>query len=382
MSLKKKSNTSTSTSVSTTASSPWEKYENPEIAQKLIHYIKEKTAPGMKFMEVCGTHTTNISRYGLRRLLNEGPELVSGPGCPVCVTDPGDVENFLTLARQKNVVLTTFGDLLKIPGESGSLSTARACGADIRVVYSPSDAVQIAAENPGRETVFLGAGFETTTPAVLLALKEAIRLGLNNFSLYLLHKITTRAVHHLLETGGTSLNGFLLPGHVSAVTGRHAWDYISELFGLPAVVTGFALNDILWGIRCLSDLNSRNEAAVINGYQRVVKETGNTRAQELIKMYLEKKTSAWRGMGEIPASGLFLKEEYAFYDARHRFSLPPPGKISEPEGCLCGEILKGNRRPFDCKLFAKTCFPEEPAGPCMVSSEGACAAYYYYEKEA
>jgi len=359
---------------------PWDDYENPHLARKLTAAIKDITPPGMKLMEVCGTHTMNISRYGLRRLFGNNPLFVSGPGCPVCVTGQSDVESYMELACREEVILVTFGDMLKVSGSNGSLTDARARGADIRVVYSPFEAVRVAAGNRGREVVFLAVGFETTIPVVLLSLKEAIKRELYNFSLFVLHKKAVRAVHHLLESGSVSLDGFLLPGHVSAITGRRAWDFVSRDYGLPAVVTGFTINDILAAVYRLAHAARNGKAAVFNEYQRVVKEECNPTARALADEYLEEGPAVWRGMGEIPASGLYLRENYACFDARKRFSLPPPGTVREPDGCICGEILKGNYSPFDCILFAEKCRPEHPVGPCMVSSEGACAAYYHYER--
>ena len=360
----------------------WGRLQEPVISAGMMTSIREAASgERYRFMEVCGTHTVNIARFGLRTLLRDSLELISGPGCPICVTEPGDMDLAMELCRQDEVVLTTFGDVMKVPGTRGSLLEEKARGGDIRVVYSPQAAVDIAVREENRQVVFVAIGFETTIPVILLALERVVMEDISNFSLLVLQKTTPPAVRALLADKESRIDGFLLPGHVSTIIGRQAWDFIHKEFSLPAVVAGFDAMDILLGLHQLTRMRREKRPQVLNNYRRAVAEAGNPKAMQLMAAYLEPYASQWRGLGRIPASGLQLKEPFRHFDAAERFNLFRQ-ETPSPPGCLCGEILKGKRRPFDCPLFAVDCTPHQAVGPCMVSSEGACGAYYQYERGA
>ncbi|RPF46674.1 hydrogenase maturation protein HypD [Thermodesulfitimonas autotrophica] len=361
------------------------KFRDPEIARALIKDVRhlatrvaDRLGRRVVLMEVCGTHTVAISRAGLRSLLGDLLDLRSGPGCPVCVTDYADVDRMVALARLPGVTVGTFGDMVRVPGSDSSLERERAAGADIRIFYSPADAVAWAAAHPERELVFLGVGFETTAPAVALSIKEAGARGLKNFSVYVNHKLVPPALMALLEDPEIKVDGFILPGHVSAIIGRRAYSFL-EAFRLPAAITGFETNDILEGIRQILKMMWGKEPRVVNGYTRVVREEGNKIAQREMAAVFRVGDASWRGFGVIPGSGLTLAAPFAAFDAAARFTLPPVVP-RVPAGCACGEILKGKLTPKECRLFAVACNPTSPVGPCMVSSEGACAAYYQFER--
>lgn len=356
------------------------RFKDPELAARILERVWQKPGGKVALMEVCGTHTVAVSQTGIRGLLEGKVDFRSGPGCPVCVTDTGGIDGMISCARIPGAILTTFGDMIRVPGSRTSLDQERAGGADVRVVYSPLEAVRIARENPGREVVFLGVGFETTVPVVALAIEQAAALGLSNFSVYSAHKLTPPAVDALLGEGGVAVKGFICPGHVSAVIGRRGWGFIGEKYGIPAVIAGFDAVDILGALETLLSMIESGESRVANGYPRAVGECGNERALGLINKYFARCGSGWRGMGHIPASGLGLREEYSGYDAVRKFkiSVCPAGP---PPGCACGDVLKGKLTPPECALFGAACTPESPVGPCMVSGEGACAAYYKYNRE-
>lgn len=362
------------------------KFGDPALGKKLLARVSERAARlagrlGRRpvFMEVCGTHTMAISRSGLRSLLKETMELRSGPGCPVCVTAAEDLDKAITLAQLPGVTVATFGDMVRVPGSTSSLDQERARGAQVQVVYSPAEAVELATANQEGEVIFIGVGFETTAPLVALCLVEAQRRRLRNFSVLSLHKLVPPALKALLADPQLGIDGLILPGHVSAIIGRKAYDFIAREYGIPAVVSGFESLDILGAIYFLLDMLEKGEPAVVNGYTRVVKEKGNRHARAVMEKCFEVTAASWRGLGEIPASGLRLQDDYVTYDAAARFSVPQ--KPARPRlGCRCGEILKGKLTPPECPLFAQGCTPARPAGPCMVSSEGACAAYYQYER--
>ncbi|MFZ5651854.1 MAG: hydrogenase formation protein HypD [Bacillota bacterium] len=354
------------------------RFRDPELAVRILERVWEK-AHNVALMEVCGTHTVAISQTGIRGLLEGKVDFRSGPGCPVCVTDTGDIDGMISCAGIPGVILTTFGDMMRVPGSRTSLEQERAGGADVRVVYSPLDAVRTARENPGREVVFLGVGFETTAPVVALALEQAEALGLSNFSIYAAHKLTPPAVDALLGERGVAVKGFICPGHVSAVIGRQGWEFIGEKYGIPAVIAGFDPVDILGALETLLSMIESGESRVANGYPRAVGECGNVRALSLMKKYFTESGAGWRGIGYIPASGLCLRGEYAGYDAARKFQISV-SPASPPPGCACGDVLKGKLTPPECSLFGISCTPEGPVGPCMVSGEGACAAYYKYNR--
>jgi hydrogenase expression/formation protein HypD len=341
---------------------------------RLAAELRSEAPPGLTFMEVCGTHTMAIARYGLRQLLPDGVRLISGPGCPVCVTAMADLDRVLALARLPEVTLVTFGDLIRVPASRGSLAAERAAGADVRVVYSPSDAVRIAAAEPARQVVFAGIGFETTAPTTAAVLLEARAAGLANFSLLSLHKTMPLPLRALLDLGETPISGFLLPGHVSVITGTACYEFLAREYGIAGVVAGFEARDVL---EALLMLVRQPEPRIAIQYTRAVRPEGNVVAQRLLEQVFEPSDADWRGLGVIPGSGLALREEYADVDAARRFDVDA-GPSLEPPGCRCGEVLRGVTDPAACALFGTRCTPEDPVGACMVSSEGACAARYRY----
>ncbi|WP_415853193.1 hydrogenase formation protein HypD [Thermoanaerobacter kivui] len=332
--------------------------------------------PGMQFniMEVCGSHTMAISKYGLRQILPKNIRLISGPGCPVCVTAQNEIDSVIELAN-KNVVIATFGDLIRVPGNKSSLQAERAAGKDVKVFYSPLDALEYAEKNPSKEVVFIGIGFETTIPTVAVTIKEAEEKNIKNYSVYCLHKTMPEALRALLE-GGSKVQGFLLPGHVSAITGSKIYKFLAEEFGVGGVISGFEALDILMSIIML--LKNYKSPSIEIQYKRVVREEGNVEAQKIIEEIFEPCDSTWRGLGEIKGSGLKIKDKYKDFDAALKFDIKPIREEIEIKGCRCGDVLKGNIYPNECPLFGRVCTSENPVGPCMVSSEGSCAAFYKY----
>ncbi len=336
--------------------------------------LERRGATALTFMEVCGTHTMAIARFGLRDLLPPEVRLISGPGCPVCVTAMGDLDKVIALARLPEVTLTTFGDLIRVPASRSSLAAERASGADVRVVYSARDAVEIAAAGPERQVVFAGIGFETTAPTVGAALLEAQARGLSNFSVLSMHKTMPLPLKALLELGETDISGFILPGHVSVVTGSGCYEFLARDHGVGGVVAGFEAHDVL---QALLLLVRQTEPAIEIEYGRAVRPEGNVVAQRLMAQVFEPSDADWRGLGVIPGSGLRLRDEFAAFDAERRFAIDTDLPL-EPKGCRCGEVLRGVLDPAECSLFGARCTPEDPVGACMVSSEGACAARYRY----
>jgi hydrogenase expression/formation protein HypD len=332
----------------------------------------------VRLMEVCGTHTVAIFRQGIRNLLPEEVKLLSGPGCPVCVTSIRDVDTAVAISRLEGVMLTTFGDMMRVPGEKKSLFNAKAEGGDVRTVYSPLDALRIAEKNPDRKVVFFATGFETTSPSVAGTLLEAERKGIWNFSIYSVHKTVPPALKALLDSGEVKVDGFILPGHVSTVIGSVPYTFIASDYGKSSVITGFDANDILSGIVMLLRQIASGIAEVEIQYSRVVKKEGNPKARSILDEFFEPEDVEWRGIGTIPGSGLRLRNKYRHRDIRTIFELNVPHG-SEPKACSCGDVLKGIKIPSDCLLFGKACTPEKPVGACMVSSEGSCAAYYKYK---
>jgi hydrogenase expression/formation protein HypD len=330
--------------------------------------------PGLTYMEVCGTHTMAIARYGLRDLLPPGMRLVSGPGCPVCVTSVADLDRVVALARLPGLTLATFGDLVRVPASRTTLADERAAGADVRVVYSARDAVHLAAADPDREVVFAGIGFETTAPTVAASLLEARDLGLRNFSVLSLHKTMPPPLKALLDLGETPVSGFLLPGHVSVITGTACYEFLARDYGVAGVVAGFEPRDVL---SALLRLVRQTEPAIEIEYTRAVRPEGNVVAQRLLAQVFEPCDADWRGLGVISGSGLALRNAFADLDAARRYAVAP-GPPREPRGCRCGEVLRGVLDPAECGLFGASCTPQTPVGACMVSSEGACAARYRY----
>jgi len=355
-----------------------DEYRNRELVEGLAKRVAAEVKPeqSYRFMEVCGTHTMAVARAGLRHLLPKNLELLSGPGCPVCVTPIGYVDAAVAYAKRPNTAICTFGDLVRVPGSTSSLIHERAKGADIRVLYSPLELIPLAKAEPEKLFIFLGVGFETTTPTVAGLLDVAEREGLKNFALLGAHKTMPAAMAGL--TGGElGLHGFLLPGHVSVITGLAMYRFLVEEHSLVCAVTGFEAVDLLEGILELVDQVNSGKPRVANRYPRAVTEEGNPRAQQLVAKFFEPADAEWRGLGVIPLSGLKLREEYSRFDALSAFPVEVE-KPAEPKGCHCGEVLCGLIHPPECGLFGKTCTPENPVGACMVSSEGACAAYYKY----
>lgn len=347
-----------------------------EYKETLLKEILSETLP-VALMEVCGTHTMAIARSGIRSLLPANLKLLSGPGCPVCVTAQGDIDTVIELAERPEVTLVTFGDMLRVPGSESSLQEARSRGADIRVAYSPLDALEIARHNPERQVVFLGIGFETTAPAVAVCIDQAQEEGIANFSVLSLHKVVPPALEALFSDPEIRVDGLICPGHVSIVTGLEPYQELAGRYGKPCVVTGFEAVDILEGIVMLLRQLRQGEARAEIQYQRVVRSQGNPIARELIDRVFQTSEVRWRGLGTIPDSGLQLRPAYRHLDAYQRFNLQP--KEDRPiKGCACGDVLMGKVTPHQCKLFGKACTPLNPVGPCMVSHEGACAAYYRY----
>ncbi len=354
-----------------------EEYRDPAIAQSLVHQIQTNSKRPIRLMEVCGTHTVSIFRHGIRALLPQTLSLLSGPGCPVCVTSQGDIDAFVALSRRKAVTITTFGDLMRVPGSGSSLQKETAEGADVRMVYSAMDAVQMAKAQPGREVVFLGVGFETTAPTIAAALLAARASGLKNFSIYSAHKTVPVALSALMDNPDVQIDGFLLPGHVSVIIGLDAYQSFFDQYRTPSVVAGFEPVDVLRGISELVTMIENQTPALGNAYPRAVTRQGNTQAQAVLAKVFEPCDVAWRGLGVIPGSGLAIRDELADFDAVKKMDLTVT-EVPEPKGCACGEILSGTKTPQQCALYGKACTPMQPLGPCMVSTEGTCAAYYRY----
>ncbi len=399
-------------------------FKDPVLARGLIKSIQALAPEHATLMEVCGTHTVAIARNGIRDLMPEGCKLASGPGCPVCVTANRDIDAVIALARVENVILTTFGDMTRVPGSSSSLLKEQAAGRDVRIVYSPLDALNIAQANPDRPVVFVGVGFETTTPLVAMAIKRAAALGLKNFSVYAAHKNMPGAldvlmgdpelkVDALILPGHVStiigieplglknfsvyaahknmpgaldvlmgdpelkVDALILPGHVSTIIGIEPYRFLAEKYGIPGVITGFEPLDVLQGIAMLMRQLHEGRAEIENAYARGVMAEGNPVALAAIDDVFETCTATWRGLGPIEGSGYRIREQYAQFDALRRFE-PEIEETREPRGCRCGDVLRGIMAPNECPLFRKMCSPENPVGPCMVSSEGSCAAYYRY----
>ena len=332
----------------------------------------------LKFMEVCGGHTHSIYKHGLQDLLPENVELVHGPGCPVCVIPMGRIDDAMAIARNPGVIFATFGDMMRVPSSSGSLLDAKADGADVRFVYSPLDALKLARDNPDRQVVFFAVGFETTAPSTAATLLRARDEGLRNFSVFCNHVTIIPAIKAILDSPGMQLDGFIGPGHVSTIIGLSPFEFIPALYGKPLVVSGFEPADILQSIVMILEQLERGAPAVENQYARVVRPEGNRRALEILAATMELRSHfEWRGLGFITQSALKVRAEFAEWDAEVRY--PVPGlRVADPKACQCGEVLKGVIKPWQCRVFGTACTPETPIGSCMVSPEGACAAYFTY----
>ena len=354
-----------------------DEYRDRAMAEALSRRIRAVSRRPARLMEICGTHTMAIFRHGIRSLLPGTIELVSGPGCPVCVTAMEDIDRVLKLARMEGVIVATFGDMIRVPGSRSSLQEERAGGADVRVVYASSDALRIARENPEHEVVFMGIGFETTAPTVAAAILAAREKKQNNFSVLCVHKLLPPAMEALLSGGDLDIDGFICPGHVTTIIGTGSYEILARRHGVPCVVTGFEPVDILQGILMLVEQIEANRAEVRIQYARGAAPEGNPGALKIMDRVFEPCDAPWRGLGVIPGSGLAVREPYGAHDAARRFDLAVP-PAAEPAGCLCAKVLKGAAKPVDCRLFRRACTPRTPVGPCMVSTEGTCAAYFKY----
>lgn len=351
-----------------------------QLLEKLEQSV-ERHGKEIKFMEVCGTHTVSIFQSGLRSLLPKGVKHISGPGCPVCVTHDSEVDAFLQLAAKENVIIATFGDLMRVPAPDGqSLKHAVAQGAKVQIVYSPLDALTLAEENPQSEVVFLGVGFETTAPAVAATILNAKMRQIANFSVFSCHKLVPPALVALLEScrqGDSHLDAFILPGHVALILGLEPFEFIAKEYNYPAVVAGFEPAEIIHSLLMIAEQKEKGEAKIENAYSRAVSPEGNARAKATLDKVFYTRDANWRGLGLIPNSGLAIRPEFAEFDAqlRHNITLNESVVL---RGCRCGDVLSGRINPKDCPLFGKVCTPQNPTGPCMVSTEGSCAAWYNY----
>jgi hydrogenase expression/formation protein HypD len=352
-----------------------DEYRQEKLVRALAGKLAAITDRPLRFMEVCGTHTMAIFRHGLRRMLPPAIELVSGPGCPVCVTPAGIIDAIIELSSRPEVIIATFGDMLRIPGTSGSLAAAG--GASAKIVYSPMDALEIARRHPEKIVVFPAIGFETTTPTIAATILEARREKINNFYILPANKIMPPALKALMADPELQLDGLLCPGHVSIITGSAAYRFLAAEYGLACAVAGFEPTDILQAVIALVGQIQAKKPIVENCYGRAVTESGNRKAAGLSREVFQTVDSEWRGLGNIEKSGLALREEYRQFDITGKFNIRIHSS-REPAGCRCGEILKGLSRPADCPLFGKKCRPASPVGPCMVSSEGTCAAWYRF----
>jgi len=345
-----------------------------------LHTLMKAINKPLKLMEVCGTHTVEIFRHGIRGLIPRTISLLSGPGCPVCVTSIHDVDVAIAIAKRPEVILVTFGDMMRVPGGKQSLIEARSEGADVRVMYSPMDALKLAQTDTGRQVVFFATGFETTSPLIAATVYEANRLGVQNFSIFSSHKLVPPALKALLDSPDVKVDGFIMPGHVSTIIGKQPYAFVAEHYHIPCVITGFEANEIIEGILMIARQIAQQRSEVEIQYRNVVKEEGNPKALALLGKVFEPMDAYWRGIGVIPASGLKLRANYAAFDAVARFA-PEVSDQPEPELCSCGDILRGVKIPTECPLFGSGCTPDSPVGPCMVSTEGSCAAYYKYGQQ-
>jgi len=359
---------------------------DPELSKKLLAKVKEiakeyknKNGRLPAIMEVCGSHTMALARTGLKKELKEYVKLISGPGCPVCVTDQKSIDAMIELANGENRIICTFGDMIRVPGTISSLMDAKTSGKDIRVVYAPVDAVQIAKDNPHKEVIFLGIGFETTIPVLTVALKRADEEDVRNFSMWITTKLVEPILRTLLEAGEVKVDGFLLPGHVSMVLGKNSYKYLVDQYQVPGVISGFQSVEMLNGIYKLITILMSGSPEIVNDHRSIVTNEGNIVAQKLMERYLEPCEEAWRGIGVINNSGLDIRSKYDYLNAKERFKI----NVEEPRKtkCRCGEIIRGLISPEECSLFNKACTPLNPIGPCMVSSEGTCAAHFQYMRE-
>jgi len=358
-------------------------YRNKDISQKIadrINNLLKGYKGDISLMEVCGTHTHSIFRSGIMDLLSDKIGHLSGPGCPVCVTPNKYIDTAIAYSRLPDTIITTFGDMIKVPGSTSSLEKEKASGGTVRIIYSPLESLEIAKNNPDKKIVFLGVGFETTAPLVASTILSAKDENIKKFFVLSGHKLIPPAMTALLESKEIKIDGFICPGHVSAIIGEKPYFPIVKKYGIPSVIIGFEPIDLLEGIEMLiKQITVGEKPSVENQYKRIVRREGNEKALSLTNKVFEIKDSPWRGLGVLPKSGLYIKETYSDFDAEKHIKCQVE-KTKEHPGCICGKVLCGTKKPYECKLYAKVCAPENPIGPCMVSSEGTCAAYYKYKK--
>ncbi len=356
-----------------------DEYRNPHLAKNLVEYIRRRTTKEWNVMEICGGQTHTLIRYGIDRLLEGHVNLIHGPGCPVCVTPVEKIDRAIEIARMPHVIFTTFGDMMRVPGTDGDLLLAKAQGADVRMVYSPMDALRLAERHPDKEVAFFAVGFETTAPANAMAIHLARRKRLNNFSALVSHVLVPPAISFIMEQPDTLIDGFIAPGHVCTVMGYEEYEELLKKYGISFVIGGFEPLDLLLALAMLVDMLEKGEVGVKNQYARSVRREGNPQARRIIQEVFEITDMAWRGIGIIPRSGMRIREKYCQHDAEIKFGVSHVKKDESPV-CIAGEILQGKKKPPDCPAFATRCTPDNPLGAPMVSSEGACAAYYLYRK--
>jgi hydrogenase expression/formation protein HypD len=352
-------------------------YRNPELAKKLLARIHQRSRKPARLMEFCGGHTMAIFKHGLRQLLPPHIEMLSGPGCPVCVTATADLDKTIALGKLPGVIIASFGDMVRVPGSRSSLQKAKAEGAEVRIVYSAQDTLAIARDNPSKSVVFIGIGFETTAPTIAASILQAEREKLKNYYVLSLHKLCPPIMKAILDLGEVRLDGIICPGHVSAVIGSRPYRFLADDYHIACAVSGFEPVDILLAVDSLVAQIESGEPKVEIAYKRGVRPEGNTTALRLMDTVFETGAADWRGIGVVPASGLQIRKKFVKYDAAENFNIKT-ASAREPRGCICGAILRGVSTPEDCKLFRVSCTPERPVGPCMVSAEGSCAAYYEY----
>lgn len=357
-----------------------EEFRDNDICRMLIGNIHKISSNGIRLMEVCGTHTMSIFKNGIRSVLPDNISLISGPGCPVCVTSQQEVDAFIQLCQQENAIVATFGDLLRVPGTYSSLQKERACGKDIRLISSTFDALEMAKNNPDHNVFLLGVGFEATAPTVAVSLKAAQDADIKNYFVYSAHKQLPPALYALMQMDGVKINGFLLPGHVSVIIGTASYESFYNEFRIPCIISGFEPVDILEAVYSLTEMIESKKPGLMNGYKRAVTFSGNEKARKIMNEIFEPSDADWRGLGTIAKSGLKIRDAYAAHDAEKQFDTKTMD-AEEPKGCCCGQILTGKIIPPECSLFKTHCNPVNPIGPCMVSSEGTCAAYYKYHED-